>query len=130
MQHLQKTRGTSFKPRAFLFLFPGALFNSSRCLRACRSASHLPYTLPSSVSCISFVCSSYENTGGVGVFLPFRHSSLAAVPNSFSKTPAVGEGRHFLISQTPSQCLGASAAFPLSLEPQLAPRVGCLSLRQ
>src|SRR5216684_5458597 len=34
MQHLQKTRGTSFKPKAFLFLFPGALFNSSRCLRA------------------------------------------------------------------------------------------------
>src|SRR5712664_2033374 len=34
LQHLQKTRSTSFKPKAFLFLFPGALFNSSRCLRA------------------------------------------------------------------------------------------------
>src|SRR5258708_7747534 len=56
-----------------------------------RSASHLPYPLPSSVSCNSFVCSSYKNTGGVGVFFPFRHSSfaprhssLAAVPNTFS----------------------------------------------
>src|SRR5258708_20592477 len=70
-----------------------------------RSSSHLPYPLPSSVSCNSFVCSSYKNTGGVGVFFPFRHSSfaprhssLAAVPNSFSNTPAVGEGPSFLTS--------------------------------
>src|SRR5712664_3507073 len=70
-------------------------------LCGCRSASHLPYPLPSSVSCNSFVCSSYENTGGVGVFFPFRHSSLATVPNSFSKTPAVGEGLSFLTSLPP-----------------------------
>src|SRR5712664_731889 len=77
-------------------------------LCGCRSASHLPYPLPSSVSCNSFVCSSYENTGGVGVFFPFRHSSLApwhsslaTVPNSFSNTPAVGEGPSFLISLPP-----------------------------
>jgi hypothetical protein len=32
---------------------------------------HLPYTLPSSVCCKSFVCHSYENCRGVGVFFPF-----------------------------------------------------------
>src|SRR4029077_19431966 len=35
------------------------------------SISHLPYTLPSSVSCKSFACRSYENSRGVGVFFPF-----------------------------------------------------------
>ncbi len=38
---------------------------------------HSPYTLPSSVSCKSCVCHSYENTGGVGVFFPFWNSSLS-----------------------------------------------------
>src|SRR5882724_10547713 len=38
-------------------------------------AFHLPYTLPSSVSRNPFICHSYENTGGVGVFFPFRNSS-------------------------------------------------------
>jgi len=38
--------------------------------------SHLPYTLPSSVSSNPFICHSYENTGGVGVFFPFWNSSL------------------------------------------------------
>jgi hypothetical protein len=33
--------------------------------------SYSPYTLPSSVSCKCFICHSYENTGGVGVFFPF-----------------------------------------------------------
>src|SRR5712664_3114568 len=42
LQHLQKTRSTSFKPKAFLFLFPGALFNSSRCLRASVAAAPPP----------------------------------------------------------------------------------------
>jgi len=35
------------------------------------TSSHLPYTLPSSVSRKSFTCRSYENTGGVGIFFPF-----------------------------------------------------------
>jgi hypothetical protein len=35
------------------------------------TSSHLPYTLPSSVSRKSFICHSYENAGGVGVFFPF-----------------------------------------------------------
>jgi len=39
-----------------------------------QSNFHSPYTLPSSVSSKSCVCHSYENTGGVGVFFPFRNS--------------------------------------------------------
>ena len=35
---------------------------------------HLPYTLPSSVSCISFICHSCENCRGVGGFFPFWNS--------------------------------------------------------
>src|SRR5882724_8649372 len=39
--------------------------------------SSFPYTLPSSVSRNPFICHSYENTGGVGVFFPFwNHSYL------------------------------------------------------
>src|SRR5712664_3166654 len=38
---------------------------------------HSPYTLPSSVSCKSGVCHSYENTGGVGVFFPFWNSLVS-----------------------------------------------------
>jgi hypothetical protein len=65
-------------------------------------AFHLPYALPSSVSRNSFICHSYENTGGVGVFFPFwnprtpprhfrRHCPLPPLPkdSSFSAT------RHF-----------------------------------
>ena len=33
--------------------------------------SRVPYTLPSCVCCKSFVCHSYENCRGVGVFFPF-----------------------------------------------------------
>src|SRR5437899_3928724 len=36
--------------------------------------SHLPYTLPSSVSRNPFVCHSYENYRGCGVFFPFWNS--------------------------------------------------------
>ena len=36
---------------------------------------HLPYLLPSSVSRKSFVCHSYENTRGVGVFFPLWNST-------------------------------------------------------
>src|SRR5258705_2352377 len=44
--------------------------------------SSFPYTLPSSVSRKSFVCHSYENTGGYGGILPIselvsHHSPLA-----------------------------------------------------
>jgi hypothetical protein len=37
-------------------------------------SSHLPYTLPSSVSCNPFICHSYENTRGVEGFFPFWNS--------------------------------------------------------
>src|SRR6266478_4170978 len=39
-------------------------------------ASHLPYLLPSSVSCNSFVCHSYENCLGVYQQFPFWNSPL------------------------------------------------------
>jgi hypothetical protein len=41
-------------------------------------SSHSPYTLPSSVSCKSCICHSYENTGGVGVFFPFWNAPFAS----------------------------------------------------
>jgi hypothetical protein len=136
----KKQGGTSFKPKNFSRSAQRSLQFLSVPPRLCGCpVFSLPYALPSSVSCNPFVCHSYENTRGCGGILPIselfarpRHSSLATIPDSLRKTPAVGEGRHFLISQTPSQCLGASAAFPLSLEPQLAPspRAGCLPLRQ
>src|SRR5258708_20927121 len=44
------------------------------CHKQCgQSSFHSPYTFPSSVSSKSFVCHSYENTRGVGVFFPFRN---------------------------------------------------------
>jgi len=46
-----------------------------------QSNFHSPYTLPGSVSSKSCVCHSYENTGGVGVFFPFR--SPLTCPNSW-----------------------------------------------
>jgi hypothetical protein len=45
-------------------------------------AFHLPYALPSSVSCNSFICHSYENTGGVGVFFPFWNPLTPPAPGS------------------------------------------------
>src|SRR5260370_157147 len=107
MQHLQKTRGTSFKPKAFLFLFPGALFNSSRCLRASVAAAPPPifrtlFQVPYPAT--PLFAAHTKTPGGVGVFFPFRHSSLApqhsslaTVPNSFTKTPAVGRNPHSLL---------------------------------
>src|SRR5216684_2791862 len=47
--------------------------NVSTCFQ---SISHLPYPLPSSVSCIPFVWHSYENCRGVGVFFPFWNSPV------------------------------------------------------
>jgi alpha-beta hydrolase superfamily lysophospholipase len=45
--------------------------------RLCASiVFHLPYPLPSSVSCNPFACHSCENTGGGGVFFPFWDSFL------------------------------------------------------
>jgi len=67
-------------------------------LRRSDAPFHLPYTLPSSVSCNPFVCHSYENCRGVYQQFPFwneltppaptlpksrRHSSLATYSSSF-----------------------------------------------
>ena len=76
---LTKNTGYLLQAKSFSLSFSRCslqLLSVPPSLCGCRSASHLPYPLPSSVSCNSFVCSSYENTGGVGVFFPFRHSSL------------------------------------------------------
>jgi hypothetical protein len=66
MQHLQKTRG---------------YLNSSPRLSSSVAAflSHLPYILPRSVSRKPFICHSYENTRGVGVFFPFWFTCLPRV---------------------------------------------------
>jgi hypothetical protein len=64
-----KTPGvTSFKIKVFV----APRVSSIPCSR---SISHLPYTLPSSVSCKSFACHSYENTGGMGLFFPLWNVS-------------------------------------------------------
>src|SRR5437899_454488 len=54
---------------------PATIFLSCSCTFAgvctpLSSSSRVPYTLPSSVYPKSFVCHSYENCRGVGVFLP------------------------------------------------------------
>src|SRR2546425_1110494 len=54
---------------------PATIFLSCSCTFAgvctpLSSSSRVPYTLPSSVCPKSFVCHSYENCRGVGVFLP------------------------------------------------------------
>ena len=54
-----------------IFLRPSLL---PPCKQDEQSNFHSPYTLPSSVSCKSSACHSYENTGGVGVFFPFWNS--------------------------------------------------------
>ncbi len=55
----------------------------SRALPSLFRISHLPYALPSSVSRNSFVCHSYENTGGCGYSSHSgKHCSVAA-SNSF-----------------------------------------------
>ena len=48
-----------------------------------------PYPLPSSVARNSFVCHSYENTGGVGVFFPFRHDFTWSEPEGHSSHSAL-----------------------------------------
>src|SRR6266852_7005198 len=64
--------------------------------------SHSPYTLPSSVSRISFICHSYENTGGVGVFFPFWNSPSCALFKASSTGAA-------MVSRTRSRNAGTSS---------------------
>ncbi len=47
---------------------------------------HSPYTLPSSVSRKSFICRSYENTRGGGVFFPFWNQPAPSTP-AMSESP-------------------------------------------
>src|SRR5258707_4691995 len=74
MQHLQKTRGLHPSSQESLSLCAAPNVRTFRRANASTrfpSIFHLPYTLPSSVSRNPFVCHSYENTRGVGVFFPF-----------------------------------------------------------
>ncbi len=65
---------------------PFFLRSATPCLCGC-PVFHSPYTLPSSVSRKSFVCHSYENTGGVGVLFPFwaRYSIGDSTPTGGSR---------------------------------------------
>jgi hypothetical protein len=69
------------QPSLFVAHFHFPIFRSflPLCASARQPIFHSPYTLPSSVSCNSFVCHSYENTRGVGVtsFKPKGFSPLA-----------------------------------------------------
>src|SRR5216684_7049603 len=79
MQHLQETGGglAIMVKQALQTSHPPSCPHSvSPRLCGC-CIFHSPYTLPSSVSCKSFACHSYENTGGVGVFFPFWNSPLS-----------------------------------------------------
>src|SRR5260370_39506268 len=73
MQHLQKTRGTEHLQ-----------------ISIAQPTSHLPYTLPSSVSRNPFICHSYENCRGVYQQFPFWNSSLITYhsPRPHASKPA------------------------------------------
>jgi len=62
-RHLRQPRQSRAVPRLFLFNIP-------TCKPSNIPTFGFPYPLPSSVSRNPFVCHSYENTGGVGVFFP------------------------------------------------------------
>jgi len=77
MQHLQKTQGYLLQAKSFSLFALGALQLIPAPLYLCGCiVSHLPYILPRYVYRKSFVCHSYENTRGVGVFFPFWNSAL------------------------------------------------------
>jgi hypothetical protein len=88
------------------FQFP--FFPSALRLRASarQPVFHLPYALPSSVSCKPFICHSYRNTRGVGVFFPFWNSAIAPSPLA-----------------TPFKFLSASPSPFLSANPRCRPSV-------
>src|SRR5260370_8967036 len=67
---------------------------------------HSPYTLPSSVSCRSGVCHSYENTGGGGVFFPFWNSLVSCSgfdPGNERLSKASPNHSHRLTSPRPTR---------------------------
>jgi hypothetical protein len=50
---------------------------------------HFRYTFPSSVSCNSFICQSYENCRDVGVFFPIWNRALPSCEPACAGTPPV-----------------------------------------
>src|SRR6266403_4513609 len=79
------------------------------CLEVHSPSSHLPYTLPSSVSCKFFACHSYENTGGVGVFFPFWNSSPDVPTFQRSDVPTFRRSNDFLALHYRLHCGGRAA---------------------
>src|SRR5437660_12915201 len=113
-------------PGAFAGRAPRAVFlNSpvSLCLlpvtlpgRTKETIFHSPYTLPSSVSCKSCICHSFENCRGVGGILPnlenlapCRRRKLAFVFLQFqtlcAKHPGAGVGKCNLLGRSSAQSL-------------------------
>src|SRR5713226_863582 len=102
--HLPAALGAKGAIRPFRISLPRSSFNISicKCAVCIPDASSgpsniptfgFPYLLPSSVSRNPFVCHSYENTGGVGVFFPvwdalasrrFNAPALSFPPKSLS----------------------------------------------
>jgi len=80
MQHLQKNRGYILQAN-YLSLSSPRLSSSP--------ISHLPYTLPSSVSSKSFACHSYENCRGVYQQFPFWNPPLATRHSPLSFPPVI-----------------------------------------
>src|SRR6266446_2627994 len=105
MQHLQKTRGAHPSRQKSFFLRTARVRALQRAkVSTCfPSIFHLPYTLPSSVSRNPFVCHSYENTRGVGVFFPFWNVLfVTSQPWLFRATTAAQfPGRRLLCVRSP-----------------------------
>src|SRR5260370_28853536 len=82
MQHLQKPpgRGVEIMTNQVLGTSQPSFFLLPCSVPPCLcgwSVFRRPYILPSSVCCNPFICHSYENTGGVGVFFPLWDFSRA-----------------------------------------------------
>src|SRR6267154_5635067 len=105
MQHLwasrkcckQKTYGKAkpFRCNTYKKRGRGAVRNDFARLGALSSSSHLPYTLPSSVSRKSFNCHSYENCRGVYQQFPLWNLSRrfpSVPPRLCGKSAPKGRG--------------------------------------
>jgi hypothetical protein len=91
--HLPGALGAKGAIRPFRISLPRSSFNIPTCKPSNIPTFGFPYLLPSSVSRKPFVCHSYENTGGVGVFFPvwdasasrrFNAPALSFAPKSLS----------------------------------------------
>src|SRR6267378_5825698 len=86
MQHLQKIGGCLLQTKYFSLSPASRRSDVSTCKR---QRSHLPYTLPSSVSRNFFICHSCKKPGGV--FFPFWYA-CAQSQGQLSKRGEMGTG--------------------------------------